>query len=354
MRILFAGNGNIKHKGARYYDPGRKLHNGLLRNGHNVFWMSDRDIARSRSPLGIKSLGINYANEYFIKACRNFLPDLIVLYHADIISADSVAEARKFLPAVKIAQFNVDPIFRDHNMAMIRAKLPVVDSTFITTAGAGLKRFNNPNGFVAFVPNLVDASIDWPKCHERSDQKHDVFWAMRNSNGKTVTDRRVTLPLMVENSGKVSIDYYGMNGKPELYNADYYNKIADCKMGLNISVNRTWDDTPIAQAEELYLYSSDRITHYMGSGLLTFNTRENSLQEMFTEDKEMVFFDTDEELLDKLVYYKNNDDARMSIAGAGWKKSHQLFNERIIAKYIVESTFGQKYSENYGFPTDKY
>ena len=354
MRILFVGNGNQKHRGARYYDPGRKLHNGLLRNGHNVFWMSDRDIARSRSPLGIKALGYKFTNEYFLDACKNFLPDLIIFYHADIIEAETIAEARKLLTAVKIAQFNVDPIFRDHNMKQIRSKLAVVDSTFITTAGPGLKRLSNQHGFISFVPNLVDASIDWPRCHEHSGQPHDVFWAMRNSNGKTVTDRRVTLPLYIENSGKVDIDYYGMNGKPELYNADYYNKIAGCKMGLNISVNRTWDDTPIATPEELYLYSSDRITHYMGSGLLTFNTRENALHEMFAEDKEMIFFDTEEELLDKLVYYKKNDDARKAIAGAGWIKSHNYYNERLIAQYIVESTFGKKLQQSYLWPTDKY
>ena len=353
MRILFVGNGNIKHKGARYYDPGRKLHNGLLRNGHNVFWMSDRDIARSRSPLGIKALGLKHANEYFLSACKNFLPQLIIFYHADIISPESLAEARKILPATKIAQFNVDPIFRDHNMEMIRAKLPVVDATFITTAGPALKRFNNPHGFVSFVPNAIDVSMEWPRCHERSDQPNDVFWALRATNGKTVTDRRITIPLFLEQSGKVKIDYWGMNGKPELYKADYYEKIAGSKMGLNISVNRTWDHTPIAEPEELYLYSSDRISHYMGSGLLTFNTRENALHEMFAEDKEIVFFDTQEELLDKIIYYKNNDDARRKVAGAGWEKSHTYLNEKLVAQYIVESTCGQKLS-SYIWPTDRY
>lgn len=354
MRILFVGNGNIKHMGARYYDPGRKLHNGFLRNGHNVFWMSDRDIARSKTVLGSKSLGKKYCNMYFLATCRNFMPDLIVLYFADIITTRSITEARRILPGVKVTQFNVDPIFREHNMKQIRTKLPVVDSTFITTAGPALKRFGNKDGFVSFVPNLVDASIDWPRCHENSGQPHDAFWALRATNGKTVTDRRITIPLFIEQSGKVDIDYYGMNGKPELYNADYYNKIADCKMGLNISVNRTWDNTPIAKPEELYLYSSDRITHYMGSGLLTFNTRENALDEMFIEDEEMIFFDEQEELLDKLVYYKKNDEERKKIAAAGWKKSHENFNERLVAKYIVESTFEKKLTENYQWPIDRY
>lgn len=353
MRILFVGNGNIKHKGARYYDPGRKIYHGLVRTGHMVFWMSDRDIARSRTPLGIKALGRKYCNEYFLDACKNFAPEMILFYHADMVDAESIAEARKLLPAVKIAQYNVDPIFREHNMAMIREKLPYVDATFITTAGAGLKRFSNPHGFVCFVPNAVDASMEWPRCHAYSNQPNDVFWALRATNGKTVTDRRITIPLFLEQSGKVTIDYYGMNGKPELYKADYFDKIAQSKMGLNLSVNRTWDHTPIAKAEELYLYSSDRIAHYMGSGLLTFNTRENALHEMFEEDKEMVFFDTQEELLDKLIYYKNNDEARKKIAANGWHKSHNSLNERIIANYMVEATLGQKPSDIM-WPTEQF
>jgi hypothetical protein len=353
MRILLVGNANQKHRGGRYYDHAMKLYNGFVRNGHNVFFLSDRDIARNATPLGIKSLGINFCNEYFLDVCRNFQPEFILLCHADIIKAQSINEARKILPGIKVAQFNVDPIFRDHNMAMIREKLDVVDGTFCTTAGTELKRFSNKNGFVSYVPNPVDASIDWPKCHEGSTQPHDVFWALRPTKTINMNDPRIEYPLFIEQSGKVDIKYYGMNGAPTLMNAQYYYKITDCRMGLNISVVGELGGIDHARAEELYLYSSDRIAQYMGSGLLTFTTRDNKLEEMFGEDKEIVFFTGKEELLDKLIYYKNNDGERRKIAAAGWEKAHKHLNERLVAQYILEATLGEKPS-GYIWPTEKY
>lgn len=352
MRILLVGNANLKHRGGRYYDHAMKLYNGLVRNGHNVFFLSDRDTARSATPFGFKAAGEKFCNQYFIDVCKNFQPEFILLCHADIITAESVKEARKITGA-KVAQFNVDPIFREHNMKMIRNKLDVVDGTFITTAGSELKRFSNKNGFVAFTPNPVDPSIDWPRTHERSDQPNDVFWALRPTKSVNMEDPRIGYPLFIENSKKVNIKYYGMNGAPTLMNADYYKRINDCKMGLNISVVGERGGIDFARKEELYLYSSDRIAQYMGSGLLVFTTRDNSLEEMFQENAEAVFFNTKEELLDKLVYYKNNDNERKKIATAGWEKSQKHLNERLVARYILESTFNDKISD-YIWPTTKY
>ncbi len=353
MRILLVGNANLKHRGGRYYDHAMKLYNGFVRNGHNVYFLSDRDVARSSNPFGFKAMGEKFCNNYLLDVCRNFQPEFIVLCHADIIKAKTVAEAKKILPGVKVVQFNVDPIFREHNMAMIRSKLNVVDGTFITTAGKELARFNNKNGFVAFTPNPVDPSIDWPKCHENSNQPNDVFWALRPTKTTNLNDPRIGYPLFIEESGKVKIKYYGMNGAPTLMNADYYKRIADCKMGLNISVVGELGGIDYARPEELYLYSSDRIAQYMGSGLLVLTTRDNSLEEMFEENKEAVFFKGKEELLDKLTYYKNNDTERRKIATAGYEKSHKHLNERLVARYILESTLNDKVSE-YIWPITKY
>jgi len=48
MQILLVANGNYKHLGARYYEPQKKLYNGLVRNGHNVYFFSDRDDRQKR------------------------------------------------------------------------------------------------------------------------------------------------------------------------------------------------------------------------------------------------------------------------------------------------------------------
>jgi hypothetical protein len=167
---------------------------------------------------------------------------------------------------------------------------------------------------------------------------------------------RVNIPLFLENSGKVKIDYYGMNGKPELWNAAYYQAIENAKMGLNLSHAYLGKDTVHnkTSVDELYLYSSDRISHYMGSGLLTFSNRDNKLDELFEENKEMVFFSSKDELLDKVIYYKEHDDERRRIAQHGWEKSHNCFNECLVAKYMIEVAFRLPLSEEYAWPTDTY
>ncbi len=354
MRVLYVGNGNYKFAGARYYDPGRKIVNGLIRLGHNVYFFSDRDAARKTGVFGLSRFGPHRTNELFLRCCKNFKPDLILFCLADLVTSDALDQVRTLLPHVKMAQFNVDPVFRPHNRAMITQKLPWMDATFVTTAGPVLKRFHREEAKVAFVPNAVDASIEWPCAHRHTDQMFDIFWALRAPRGSYPGDPRIEYPRYLKRSGKVTIDYHGMDGVPELFNAAYYEAIANARMGLNISVDRTDGASPRASEEELYLYSSDRIAHYMGSGLLTFATRDNALEEMFTEDAEMVFFTTPEELLDKVLHYRAHDTARQSIAQAGWEKYHRCFNERLVAKFMVEVTFGLPLSEPYAWPTDVY
>jgi hypothetical protein len=354
MQILYVGNGNYKHRGARYYDAGRKLCNGFTRNGHNVYFLSDRDTARSATIFGSRKIGIRHCNKVFLDTCINFSPDLIVIGHADIISNASLEQARVLLPNVKIAQFNVDAIFNPHTVEQIAVKAALCDATFVTTGGSVLKKFSHAKGVAAYMPNPVDSSMEWPLCHERSDQEHDVFWACRAMKGSYEGDPRIELPLHLEKSGQVDIDYHGMNGKEPLYNASYYRHIANAKMGLNISNTCYRGNTDRAAPEDLYLYSSDRISHYMGSGLLTFTTHDNRLEELFAEDKELIFFSTKEELLEKVIYFKNHDNQRKQVARAGWEKSHLQLNDRLVAKYLIETTFRVPLTEPYVWPATTY
>jgi hypothetical protein len=353
MQILYIGNGHFRNHGSWYYDVGRKLVNGFVRNGHNVYFFSDRDTARSAALFHVRPLGIRACNRAFVETCINFSPDLIVFFHADIIDQRALTHVQERLPRVKMAQVNVDPVFRPHNQAMIRSKLPFMDATFITTAGSTLKQFHNPNGHISFIPNPVDPSIEWPRCHEDRDQKHDVFWAMR-SRQSSQDDPRIQLPIHLERSHHVAIDYHGMNGRPELSSYQYYQAISQARMGLNISVVRSQPHSPHASSEELYLYSSDRISHYLGSGLLVLSTRDNQLEHLFEEDKEMVFFQTADELLEKVIALKKHESQRQAIAYAGWKKAHECFNSQRVARYIVESTFHKDNPNDYPWPTEKY
>ncbi|MCE2927593.1 MAG: glycosyltransferase [Rickettsiales bacterium] len=353
MRIIHVGNGNQIHRGARYFDQTRKINNGFIRNGHDVFFISDRDTSRAANPFGSRKMGIGSTNRYFIDACYNYQPEMIVLGHADIINNESIEKVKAFLPQCRWAQWNVDAIFNPVTINQIQSKTPLMHANFITTGGDALRRFSHPGGMVCYMPNIVDASIEWPRAFDRTDQPYDVFWALRAINSSYKGNPRIEIPLYLEQQS-IRIDYHGMNGKPMLFTADYYRRIESCKMGINISSTRARGQNHDAPAEELYLYSSDRLSHYMGSGLLVFAMRGHQLEELFQEDKELVFFRTKEELAEKINHYLRCDDERRAIARNGWEKSHRDFNERVVTQYIIDTTLGTNSSTSYAWPTSKY
>ena len=361
MRILHVSNGNYKHRGKRYYDQSRKITNGLIRNGHDVYFLSDRDTARAAAFLKTKSLGKRALNRIFLDIVNHYAPHIILLGHADMITADSLFEAKEMLPTVRIGQWNVDAMFCPHNITMIHSKLAAVDATFCTTGGDILKQFQTDHGTVTYIPNMVDSSVEWPRAFEHSNHQHDVFWAARiNTSGSYKGDARFEIPMFIEESGHIDIDYHGMNGREELFDHRYFEAINQCKMGLNISSVRAYGHHDKAPKEQLYLYSSDRISHYMGSGLLVFTSTDNHLETLFTPDEHIILYDSKETLLDKLRFYKANDALRQRIAYQGWQRAHNDFNSQVVTRYMLDVLLNKRlekpvqHSQPYRWPIKQY
>ena len=361
MRILYVGNGGYKSRGANYYNDGRRFRNGFVRTFNDVYFLSDRDTSRAGNIFRSSKVGVGFCNEVFVDVCKNYQPEMIVFVHADIIRNESLQKVKSFMPDVKMAQVSVDALFTQKHIDNIRLKIPYVDATFVTTAGSILGTLGESEGVVSYIPNAADESIETFRCHERSDQTNDVFWAGRLNPKMDLCKEnpRWEIPLYLEDSGKVKIDYYGLKSKLPLEGAAYYQAIGNAKMGLNINngqLLRDFVETP--GHSSTYLYSSDRIAQYMGCGLLVFCYRDKKmdtkLEELFEEDKELIFFSSKEELLDKVLYYKEHDDKRKEIARRGWEKSHNQLNERLVAKYIIEVTFKLPLSEDYIWSTKLY
>ena len=113
MRILLVSGGNFKHCGERSHIFPQRIYNGLVRNGHHVYFLSDRDVAREGGFLG-KLWGKNRVDTVFLKICQRFQPDFILIGQADLLSTDALLEAKKNAPHIKIAAFCVDLIFYSH------------------------------------------------------------------------------------------------------------------------------------------------------------------------------------------------------------------------------------------------
>ena len=340
MRIVIAGNYNEKKAGANFYATIRKLTNGFTRNGHAVIGFSDRDVAREGSDLGIGRRGNAGANLRLVELARNYQPDLLILMHADRISNETIATIRKMLPHLRVAVINLDPIFLSENPPRIRRFAEVVDVTFITTAGDHLAPFASATHRMAYMPNPTDASIETLQCFTHEDQPFDLFCSIGSEKGTPW--RGDALRAIATAVPECRTAFYGLEGQPAVFGQAYFDAISRAKMGLNLN-----------RADDHKLYSSDRLAQYAGNGLLVFIARSTGYDEIFS-DEEFVFYRDQAELADRLRYFLENDGERQRIARNGHSRYHAIFNERVVARYIEEITFGKPMSPDYGWQSDVY
>ena len=129
---------------------------------------------------------------------------------------------------------------------------------------------------------------------------------------------------------------------PSIWGARYEEVLSTSKMSLNL--NRKEGDK---------WYSSDRIAHLMGYGILTFQSDKNQMERFFTPE-ETVFFSEAGDLADKILYYMAHDDERKKVAAAGREKYHRLFSGARTLKYMVETLYNIQYSEPYEWAYDVY
>jgi len=220
-----------------------------------------------------------------------------------------------------------------------------VDATLISTAGPSLEQFRRPGHVVGFLPNPVDISIERGRVDLQPKTEFDVFYACGNpSRPKRVVcgeawDMEDFITRLRGRLPGVSMTTPGMFGHRLLNGAAYQSGLLSAAIGLNIS--RRADD---------YLYSSDRIAHVMGNGLLAMIERSTGYDQLFSED-EMVFFSSFDELAEATQRFAGDPALRMRIAQAGRARYIELFNERRIAAYVVEAALGRANPADYPWPS---
>ncbi|NWH09116.1 MAG: glycosyltransferase family 1 protein [Alphaproteobacteria bacterium] len=349
-RILHIANFGYKAKGVYLHAMAAKFSNGWTRAGHNVIPFSDRDIARWAGFFGHRKWGVGPANRILLEVARNTAPEIIALGHADVIAPETVAELRRMLPGVKVLQWNIDPIFKEDeasshdNIRRVLSKIDVVDATFVTTPGAPLAPFALPGKIAAFIPNAVDPSIERYRIFANASPGHDIFFAAGSGRftrfhcgqHRLVDDLASDLV-----NARPEVRYYwaGVLGAPLVFGPGYDEALNDCWGGLNIS-----------RRNDYYLYSSERIAHYAGNGLVTFIDRANGYQDLFDEDS-LAFYSTEDELYEQIARLKRDEAARRAMAEKGWRRYHELFDAAILGQYMIDVVEGTHNPARYPWPT---
>ncbi len=337
LRILHITNFNERLDGRLFFNTGRRINNGFIRLGHSVLGFSDRDIQKYYKSFGDLK-GAKTLNDKLKKTCYNYKPDLIILGHADLISATQISELREDYPNTRFGQWFLDPLNKngpdyERNKKRILDKIDVVDASFLTTSPDALGFLKDKKSF--FIPNPSDSSFEILDNY-KNPCNVDVFFALSHGVHRGVlksgkTDDRITfLDKLVASTPDIKFDIYGIKKVQPIWADHYFKTIQNAKMGLNLS-----------RGDAIKYYSSDRITQIIGNGLVCLIDEKTQYNNFFNSN-EMVFYKNIGDLSEKIIKVSKDEKLRKKIAMNGKKKYMKYFNSDLVAQYIINKTLDFK------------
>jgi len=333
FKILHVTNFNERHNGRLFYNTGKRINNGFVRLGHSVLEFSDRDIVSYYRRLNDLN-GSKKLNDKLIEVISNYLPDVIVLGHADLISYSTLKFIKLNYPKIKITQWFLDRMDSEwkSNLKRFTDKMPLMDTNFCTTDPKTLplsKKFP-----IYYMPNPVDESFEKLRNDKKNYFNNDIFFAMSHGVHRGVLkkgkfdQREIFIEKLQKILPNVKFDLYGMKNNQPIWADNFINALSNSKFGINLS-----------QGAPGKYYSSDRFAQLIGNGLLVFIDKRTKFSDFFS-DKEIVIYNNMNDLVDKINKYLKNDKLRKIIAKNGRNKYFKYFNSNIIADYIIQKTIG--------------
>jgi glycosyltransferase involved in cell wall biosynthesis len=337
LKILHITNFNERHNGRLFYNTGKRINNGLVRLNHSVLEFSDRDIVSYYRNLNDLN-GSKKLNDKLLEVISNYVPDIIILGHADLIKLETLKYIKKNYPNIKMAQWFLDRMDSQWltNKKRFLDKIELMDASFCTTDPKSLnlnKKFN-----IFYLPNPVDQSFETLKNYNNKFFNNDVFFAMSHGVHRGILkkgkfdQRENFINSLIKKTPNIRFDLYGMNNIQPIWADDYLLAISQSKIGLNLS-----------QGKAAKYYSSDRFSQLIGNGLLVMIDEKTKIGNFFSKD-EIVQYKNISDLSEKIVKYSNDSNLRNKIASKGRAKYFKYFNSTIIAEFIVNKTFNNNKS----------
>ena len=332
LKILHVTNFNERHNGRLFYNTGKRINNGLIRLGHSVLEFSDRDIVSYYRSLNDFN-GSKRLNQKLLEIISNYVPDVIILGHADLIKIETLEYIKKNYPNIKFAQWFLDRMdtLWIANKKRFLDKIKIMDANFCTTDPKSLN-FNRNNP-IYFMPNPVDESFEKLHNYKKNFFNYDVFFAMSHGVHRGILksgkfdNREHFINKLLKKSPDVRFDLYGMKNKQPIWADNFIKVISNSKIGLNLS-----------QGKAAKYYSSDRFAQIIGNGLLVMIDEKTKFNDFFNKD-EIISYKNVDDLAEKTSKFTNDDRLRKKIAKNGHDKYFKYFNSTIIADFIIHKIF---------------
>jgi len=340
MKILHVTDFHYRHNSRLFYSTARKLNNGFIKNNNCVSEISERDTFNKNL------FGISKLDDAIIKSVLNLNPDLIVIGHCSRINYNTFEKIKKINKNIKIIQWFVDSLTKvgpdyKHNLNTFYKYFKILDHSFISTDVQTIQVNKNDKKKISFFPNPSDDSIDNLKIDKVQNPIYDLFFAMSHGQHRGILkkfyrdNRENFINNLTKKIPNVVCDFYGLNKINPVWGNDYFNRLTQSKMALNLSRGKT-----------VKYYSSDRISSLIPNGITTFIDIKTKLNNFFN-DNEVVFYKNINDLAESINYLKMNDIKRRKIGRNGRIKYQKNFNNKLVTNFIVEKTFNFKFSKNY-------
>ena len=340
LKVLHVTNFNERHNGRLFYNTGKRINNGLVRLNHSVLEFSDRDIVsyyRSLSDLN----GSKRLNDKLIEVISNYVPDIIILGHADLIHKNTLIHIKKNYPQIKMVQWFLDRM-ESHwaiNKKRFLDKIDIMDASFCTTDPKSLKFSLKKD--IYYMPNPVDISFEKLHNYRFENFNNDIFFAMSHGVHRGVLkkgkfdERENFINKLLLKTPDIRFDLYGMHEKQPVWADNFINAISQSKIGLNLS-----------QGGAAKYYSSDRFAQLIGNGLLVMIDEKTKFGDFFNKD-EIILYKNINDLAEKINRYSNDDNTRKKIAKKGRDKYFKYFNSTLVADFIIKKAFSIKSKKFY-------
>jgi glycosyltransferase involved in cell wall biosynthesis len=312
----------------------KKISNGLIRNGHDVINFDYRNYKNKF--LDLKSL-----NKKIIEITNNYRPNLILLGHNNSLSRETITKIKtkydtKFALWFEDHVIKGDPNFRK-NLDLIELNHDIIDQYFITTAPEIIKT-KIPFSKINFLPIPVDPNIESGHFYEISKSK-DLFFALSNGVNfgklkKNIIDERLKFieKLILSSEHRINFNILGLYNEQPKWNYAFNNELMISKTALNLSRGG-----PSKYA------SSNRIASIMGNGVLPFIDEKIKYQDFFDND-EIETYTSPKNLILKLSNIIHHEKKLIVRSKNAKRRYFDLFNNRIIADFIVHKVFDIKNS----------
>lgn len=340
MRIAILGDFKHDHlRNTQMVD--RKLHKGLVRNGHDVMPVSFRNLMMQLSPVPSKRWAERWFKSRAERCCFSLLedyqPEIILILSFRNIDSATLQEFRRRLPQAKLWGWYADTID-----AIGKRQLNLIRELHgFTATGAGplLKQILDEVGIPGgFIPNPCDPDVELRHQVDRSEESEVLFTGkLRHSSSGLDGDREKLIHRLDQ---RYQLAILGGMGRKPVLGLSYFRRISGAKICVSINASNS-----------IPRYHSDRLINYLSCGAFVLAKWVPQSNLLFRDKEHLCYFQTIEECLEMIDYYLEQESQRRQIADQGMAYAHEVFHCQRIAKDMIDlittGAYGSPWSEFY-------